>query len=31
MEAILFDPEKKHKSQAFKIIRDLAELNQILY
>lgn len=31
MEAILFDPEKKHKSQAFKIIRDLAELSQILY
>lgn len=31
MEAILFDPERKHKSQAFKIIRDLEELSSIFY
>lgn len=29
MEAILFDPEKKHKSHAFKIVRNLEELLEI--
>jgi putative hydrolase of the HAD superfamily len=30
LEAILFDPEKKHKSQAFKIIHSINELSTIL-
>jgi putative hydrolase of the HAD superfamily len=30
LEAILFDPEKKHKSQAFKIIHSMNELTTIL-
>lgn len=30
MEAVLFDPEKKHKSQAFKIIRSLEEILVLL-
>ena len=30
MEAVLFDPEKKHKSRAFRVVNDLKELLEFL-
>ena len=30
MEAVLFDPYKKHKSKAFRVINDLKELLEFL-